>query len=120
MSKVLFIRIKVLRGNFFLLISNQYRKLIFNKSCGNLGFKNIQKRTKDAYQSVLALGIQYLLKLGVKNKIFIKIEAAKKEVLSKIQNDFVGVLKHYKLNVFAITLLNKVLHNGCRKSYFRN
>jgi len=119
MSKIIFIHIKVLRGNFFILISNQYKKLIFNKSCGNLGFKNMQKRTKDAFQNLLSLSLQYLLNLSTKNKLFIKIDAAKKVVLNQLHNHFINVLKSYKFDVFAITLINKVSHNGCRKSYFR-
>ena len=119
MNKVLFVHIKILRGNFFLLISNQYRKLIFNKSCGGFIFKDIQKRTKDAFQNLLSLGVQYLLNLSLKKKLFIKIDAAKREILTKIRNDFITVLKDYKFSIFAITLVNKVLHNGCRKSYFR-
>jgi ribosomal protein S11 len=119
MSKILFIHIKVLRGNFFILISNQLKKLIFNKSCGNLGFKNIQKRTKDAFQNLLSLTLQYLLNLSTKNKLFLKIDAAKKGVLKQLHNNFISILKSYKFNVFAITLVNKIVHNGCRKSYFR-
>jgi ribosomal protein S11 len=119
MGKVVFVHIKVLRGNFFLLISNQYKKLIFNKSCGNLGFKNIQKRTKDAFQNLLSLSLQYLLNLSAKNKLFVKIESAKKEVLNQIYNQFLNVLKSYRFDIFAIILIDKISHNGCRKSYFR-
>jgi ribosomal protein S11 len=119
MSKVIFVHIKILRGNFFLLISNQYKKLIFNKSCGNLGFKNIHKRTKDAFKNLLSLSLQYLLNLGTKNKLFVKIESAKKEVLNQIYSQFLNVLKSYRFDVFAITLIDKISHNGCRKPYFR-
>jgi len=119
MSKVIFVHIKVLRGNFFILISNEYKKLIFNKSCGNLGLKNIQKRTKDAFQNLLTLSFKYLLNLNTKNKLLIRIEATKKEVLNQMHNQFISLLKSYKFNIFAISLINKVSHNGCRKSYFR-
>jgi ribosomal protein S11 len=119
MSKLIFVHIKVLRGNFFVLISNQCKKLLFNKSCGNLGFKNIQKRTKDAFQNLLSLSLQFLLKLSKTNKLFIKIDSAKREVLNQMYNQLISILKTYKFNVFAITLINKVSHNGCRKPYFR-
>jgi ribosomal protein S11 len=119
MSKILVVHIKVLRGNFFLLISNHYKKLIFNKSCGNLGFKNIQKRTKDAFQNLLSLSLRYLLNLSVKNKLFVKIESAKKDFLNQIYNQFISILQSYRFDVFAITLIDKISHNGCRKSYFR-
>lgn len=119
MNNVLFVHIKVLRGNFFVFISNKYKKLIFNKSCGNLGFKDIQKRTKDAFQNLLSLSLQYLINLSTKNKLLVKIEAAKKDTLNQIYNKFLNILKSYKFNTFAITLINKIAHNGCRKSYFR-
>lgn len=119
MSKIIFIHVKVLRGNFFVLISNQIKKLIFNKSCGNLGFKNVKKRTKDAFQNLLSLSIQYLLNLNTKNKLLIKIEAVKKEILNQMHNQFISVLKYYGFHIFAITLIDKTSHNGCRKSYFR-
>jgi len=119
MNKIIFVHIKVLRGNFFLLISNQYKKLIFNKSCGNLGFKNIQKRSKDAFQNLLAVSLQYLLKLNTTNKLLIKIDSSKREILNQMHNQFISVLKFYKFDVFAITLINRISHNGCRKSYFR-
>ena len=119
MNKNIFVHIKVLRGNFFVLISNQSKKLIFNKSCGNLGFKNIQKRTKDAFQNLLSASLQYLLNLSTKNKILIKIEGTKKDTLNEIHTQFIRVLKSYKFVVFALRLINKISHNGCRKSYFR-
>jgi ribosomal protein S11 len=118
-DKIIIIRIKILRGNFFVLISNQSKKLIFNKSCGNVGFKNIQKRTKDAFQKLLSLSIRYLLRLSIKNKLLIMIDLAKREVLNQIYNQFINVLKSYKFNVFSVMLINKISHNGCRKSYFR-
>ena len=119
MTKIFVIHIKILRGNFFLLISNQKKQLVFNKSCGNLGFKNIQKRNKDAFQNLLSLGLKYLSSLSVENKLFIKIEAAKKEIMFQIYNKFLSTLKDYNFNVFAIEFINKVSHNGCRKPYFR-
>jgi ribosomal protein S11 len=119
MNKIIFIQIKVLRGNFFILISNQYKKLIFNKSCGSLGFKNIQKRSKDAFQNLLAASLQYLLNLNTTNKLLVKIDSSKREILNQIHNQFISVLKLYNFNVFAISLINRVSHNGCRKPYFR-
>ena len=61
MNTLGFIHIKVLRGNFFLLISNYLGNLVFKKSCGDLGFKNIQKRSKDAFANLLAIGVQFVL-----------------------------------------------------------
>jgi ribosomal protein S11 len=114
----LFIYIKVLRGNFFLLISNKSGELVFNKSCGNLGFKNIQKRSKEAFQNLLLSGIQYVLNLGNTYKLFISIDGAKKINLQLIYTKFISILKLH-LRIFAVRLINKVSHNGCRQTYFR-
>jgi ribosomal protein S11 len=119
MKKKIFIHIKILRGNFFILISNQYKRLVFNKSCGNLGIKNIQKRTNDAFKNLLYLSVQYLLNLSPKKQLFINIDAAKRVDLTLLNNHFIGVLKSYKFDVVGITISNKISHNGCRKSYFR-
>jgi ribosomal protein S11 len=119
MNKIIFVHIKVLRGNFFVLISNQSKELMFNKSSGNLGLKNIQKRSKDAFQSLLSLSLQYLLNLSTKNKILLRLEGIKKEISNQIYNQFASILKSYKFDIFAIILVNKISHNGCRKSYFR-
>jgi len=115
----MFVHIKILRGNFFLLISNQLGELIFDKSCGKLGFKDIQKRTKESFQNLLLLGIQYLLNLDNIYELFIKIEGAKKKNLELIYSQFITILKSYNINIFAVKLINKISHNGCRKSYFR-
>lgn len=119
MDSLIWVHIKILRGNFFLLISNESGKLIFNKSCGNLGIKNIQKRTKESFQNLLLLGTQYLLNLNENFKVFIKLEGAKKTVLQLIYSNFIKILKNCNINIFSVKLINKISHNGCRKTYFR-
>nr|QFP99036.1 ribosomal protein S11 [Rhizaria sp.] len=119
MNKIIFVHIKILRGNFFLFISNHLGKLIFNKSCGGLGFKNIQKRTEDALHTLLLASLQQLSNLDTTNQLFLKIEGAKKEFLRQINIQFISVLKQYNMNIFTIKLINKISHSGCRKSYFR-
>ena len=119
MKKIIFVHIKIVRGNFFLLVSNNLSELLFNKTCGSLGLKNIEKRTKDAFQKLLSLGVQYILNLETKNDFFIKIEGATKEFLQQIYIQFINTLISYKRTIFAIKLLNKISHNGCRKPYFK-
>lgn len=119
MHKIIFVHIKILRGNFFLLISNNLSELLFNKTCGGLGFKNIEKRNREAFQKLLTVGIQYILNLETKNNFFIKIEGATKEFLQQIYIQFINKLVSYKRTIFAIKLLNKTSHNGCRKPYFK-
>jgi ribosomal protein S11 len=119
MKKINFVHIKILRGNSFLLISDSLGKLKFSKTCGTLGFKNIEKRTKNAFQNLLFTGVQYLLKLDKNNSAFIKIEGARKTLLQQIKTQFIKMLKSYKIKIFVIKLIYKITHNGCRKSYFR-
>lgn len=119
MKKIIFINIKVLRGNFFLSISNFLSKLLFTKSCGNFGFTNVKKRSKDAFQILLLSGIQFMLNLDQGSKLFIKIEGANKEFLQQIHSQFVNVLRSSNFNICVIKLVNKISHNGCRKPYFR-
>jgi ribosomal protein S11 len=119
MDSIIKIHIKILRGNFYLYISDSVGKLMFNKSCGSLGFKNIQKRNKDAFQALLSHGLQYLLHLSLKNSLFIKIEGAKKDSLKQINTQFIDIIKSYDIKIFGIKLVNKIAHNGCRKPYFK-
>ena len=71
MNRLTSVRFKIFRGNIFLLISNFENKLIFNKSCGNLGFKNIEKRSNEAFQILLNVGIQKLLNVDNKELFII-------------------------------------------------
>ena len=119
MKNIVFVHLKVLRGNFFLLISNFLGKLVFSKTSGSVGFKNIQKRNKDAFQNLLKLGIQYLLKLNGTNEILLKTEGMTKKILRLIQTKFINILELHKIKIFAIKLVNKISHNGCRKLYFK-
>jgi len=117
MVKIFFVHIKVFRGNFFLMVSNTLGKLILKKSCGVLGFKNIEKRSKDSFKDLLLNGIEFILSLNLdkNHRFFLTIEGAKKEFLKQICVDFLNVLKLCDIKFSAIKLLNKGVHNGCRK-----
>lgn len=118
MKKIIFVHFKILRGNFFLLISDYLGKLLFNKSCGCLGFKNIQKRSKESFLNLISLGIQFLLNLESTNQLLIKMEGITSSFLYLIQNKFINVLESNNIKIFSIKLINKISHNGCRKTYF--
>lgn len=117
MVKIFFVHIKLLRGNFFLMMSNTLGELIWKKSCGVLGFKNIEKRSKDSFKDLLRNGIEFILslKLDKNHRFFLTIEGAKKEFLKQICIDFINVLTFGDFKFSAIKLLNKGVHNGCRK-----
>jgi ribosomal protein S11 len=116
----LIIHIKCLRSNFFIIISNTVGNILFSKSSGNLGFKHTNKRTKDAFTELLTSACQYILQVGSKMKVFLKIEGAIKNIFFK-QIDFqlLKSLKSNNINVLGLKLINKISHNGCRKSIRR-
>jgi ribosomal protein S11 len=119
-NMALIVHIKCLRSNFFIIISNTAGNILFSKSSGNLGFTHTKKRTKDAFTDLLALACQYLLQIGSKMKVFLKIEGAIKNIFFK-QIDFqlLKLLKLHNINVLGLKLINKISHNGCRKSIRR-
>jgi hypothetical protein len=53
MKGLLIIHMRFLRGNVFLLISNEQNKLIFQNSCGSMKANNIAKRDKLPLQELL-------------------------------------------------------------------
>jgi len=119
MKKIIFVHIKILRGNYFLLISDHLQRLIFNKSCGIYGFKNIEKRTSEAFDTLLFSAIHYLNNFDSSNHIYLKIEGASKELLYQISSKFIKYFQNHVVKLCILKLINKVAHNGCRKIYFR-
>jgi len=115
MNKLIVIYIKILRGNFFISISNNSGKLLWNKTAGNVGFSNIKKRDKEALKALLNAGTQYLTNLEKIDQILIKMEGVKKMFFEQINTYFITSLKQSKIKIFGIKLINKIAHNGCKK-----
>ena len=109
------VNIKSLRSNFFLTVSNNLGKVIFLKSSGIANFKNIEKRTNDAFIALLDNIIQYLIHLKTKNFIFLKLEGLSKKNLKQIYDYFIKILNIQNIKFAGFKILNKVAHNGCRK-----
>jgi ribosomal protein S11 len=119
-NMALIIHIKCLRSNFFIIISNTAGNILFSKSSGNLGFTHTKKRTKDAFTDLLALACQYILQVGSKIKVFLKIEGAIKNLFFKqINFQLLKTLQTHNISVLSLRLINKISHNGCRKSIRR-
>lgn len=119
MKKTIFVHIKVLRGNYFLFISDHLQRLVFSKSCGSYGFKNIEKRTIEAFDTLLYSAIHYLNNFDSSNQILLKLEGINKELLFRINSKFIKHFQNYVLRCSILKVINKVAHNGCRKVYFR-
>jgi ribosomal protein S11 len=114
------IHIKCLRSNFFIIISNIVGEILFTKTTGSLGFNNIQKRTKDAFSDLLLSASQYVSRLSGNVKVFLKIEGAIKNLLFKqINFKMLQFFKKHNICLIGLRVINKISHNGCRKSIRR-
>jgi ribosomal protein S11 len=120
METRIIIHIKCLRTNFFTIVSDNVGKVLFSKSSGMLNLKNTQKRTKDAFNDLLMSVIQFVLTLGTKIKIFVKLEGTTKNLfLKKVGIEFLNTLKRHNIFFCGLHLKNKISYNGCRKSIHR-
>lgn len=120
MDTRIILHMKCLRTNFFMIVSDNVGKVLFSKSSGTLSLKNTQKRTKDAFSELLMSVIQFVLTLGTKIKIFVKLEGTNKNLFFKqVGIEFLNTLKRHKIYLCGLHLRNKITYNGCRKSLHR-
>ena len=112
MDFFLVVHIKVYKSNFFLTISNGLGKVLLNINSGYLGFKNIQKRTTEAFNKVLLFSMEFLSRFQDKYYIFLKFESIKKRELYKIYN---FLKKKLKISVIGFKIINRIPHNGCKQ-----
>jgi len=115
MEKCFMVHIKVCRGNFFLIISNKEGSLLFTKSCGDLGYKNVAKRSNEALSTLLVLGVKYLLSAKDDIRFFIRTEGVKKTHLTQIRKRLLKPLLKQKCELIGFKIYNKIAHNGCRR-----
>jgi hypothetical protein len=112
MDYLLVMRIKVCKSNFFLTVFNGLGKVLLNINSGFLGFKNIQKRTAEAFNKILSFGVKFLSRFNEKYSIFLKFENIKKWELHKIHKVLIQKLK---LTFVGFKVVIKIPHNGCKK-----
>lgn len=115
MNNFVTVHIKVCRSNYFLIISDRVGKVLFTKSCGNLGLKNIQKRSPEGLNLVVQEIFKFILSCGSKNYFLIKLEGSKNPILRKIYKQFLIFSKKCVILIIGICIVNKISHNGCRK-----
>ena len=111
-TNTLVVHIKVLKSNFFLTISTHLGKTLLNINSGYLGFKNIQKRSIEAFNKVLMFGVEFLSPFQENYSIFLYFENVKKRQLYKI---YQLCIKKLKINFLGFRLINTIPHNGCKK-----
>ena len=115
MKNWLILHIKVYRGNFIIIISNNTGRTLLEKTSGNLGFNNITKRKLEVFNELLLLAFKrVLISMGSLN-LFIKFEGLKSQYLWNIYKLFIKKLRKQKINIIGYKIINKIAHNGCRK-----
>lgn len=92
------------------MISDKSGKLKYSKTVGNLGFRDIDKRSIVASSAVLRKGFKYLLR--EKKKIFFKIEGGSEHTCWIIWKEFCGVSNDF--DILGFKFINKISHSGCR------
>jgi hypothetical protein len=115
MSNKLIIHIKLLRNNCFLIISNDLGKILFIKNAGCLGFKNIYKREVEVLTKLLISSTNFILSFSQESFLFLKLEGLKKYTVRIIYKQLHLLLKNYNVRILNLKIVNKVVHNGCRK-----
>lgn len=110
----LLVHIKVYKNNFFIIISNVYGKVLFSKSSGILGFKNIHKRSSEAFSTICISAFTFIIRSQV-SFLFLKYEGIHLRVLRSITNQFMSFFKKYRVTILGFKVVNKIPHNGCRK-----
>ena len=114
MQNIVIVHIKLYRSNCFLIISDNSGKILFTKSSGCLGFQNMQKRSIEAFNSLLSTTIKLLLSYH-NCLVFLKLDGINKKNLDEIYVQVLKILKKYKINIIGFKIIHKIPHNGCRK-----
>jgi ribosomal protein S11 len=112
----LLLHIKIYRGNFFFIISNNVGKILLEKTSGNLGFNHIAKRKMEVFNELLLLVFKRVLFIIGTLNLFIQFEGLKAQYLRAICKIFIKKLKQQKINILGYKSINKIAHNGCRKN----
>jgi len=114
MKNLIIVHIKLYRSNYFLIVSDDSGKVLFTKNSGSLGFQNMQKRSTEAFNSLLASAVKYILSHN-NSLVFLKLDGVNKNVLEDIYVQVLKFLKKYKINVVGFKIVHSIPHNGCRK-----
>jgi len=115
MKQLYTIHIKVCRGNFFFIVSNNIGHILFIKSSGTVGYTNINKRGNEAFTTLMKIVLNYLLVIKEDINLFIKLEGTKKTTMYNIRKRFLKPLIKKKIKIIGFKVINKIAHNGCRK-----
>jgi ribosomal protein S11 len=111
---MLIVHIITYRSNYFVTISNVVGKVLFTQSVGNLGIKDIKKRSIDSLFLIILHVIKQVL-IFKQDKLFFKLDGFRKGFVLHVFKKIVLYLKEYSLIIIGCKFINKIPHNGCRK-----
>jgi len=104
-----------LKNNFFIIISNSFGKVLWNTSLGCLKFRNIEKKSIEAFNFSLNSAVEFILINNNLSNLFLKLEGIKFNFLKKIYKFFSNKLKKYTINFLGFKNINMIAYNGCKK-----
>jgi ribosomal protein S11 len=119
MNNLLIVHIKILRNNYYVILSNTLGKILYTKSCGIYNFKNIQKRNIESFKIIILDIFKYISQENFNNKIFFKIDGSKKNILREIYKQIFFFINKYKIKILGLIITNKIAFNGCRKKIIK-
>ena len=111
--------IKILRNNYFIILSNTLGKIIYTKSCGIYNFQNIQKRNNESFKMIILDMFKHISQQNIKNQIFLKIDGSKKNILREIYKEFFFLIRKYNIKILGLIITSKIAFNGCRKKIIK-
>jgi ribosomal protein S11 len=117
-NQKLTIYLNIGRSNFFVTILDFSGTPIYKSSAGSLGFKNIHKRSPEAFSQTLFECTRYLIsaKNTVDSNITIILMGVQRYQLREIRKKILLPLKRNKYSITTVGCYLQIAHNGCRKS----
>ena len=115
MSLVLNVYCKKLKNNFFITISDNLGKSLWGRSLGCFKFKNIQKRSVEAFNFNLQAAVDFIILNNNKENIFLHLEGIQFKLLRKIYKFFFNKLRKYNIQILGFKIVNLISHGGCKK-----
>ena len=119
MNNLLILHIKVLRNNYYLIMSNTLGKILYTKSCGIYNFQNINKRNIESFKTIILNLFKSVSQKDNKKKIFLKIDGSKNFFLREIYKQIFVFIYKYKIKILGLLIVNKISFNGCRKKIIK-
>ena len=119
MNNLLIVHIKILRNNYYVILSNTLGKILYTKSCGIYNFRNIQKKNIESFKIIILDVFKNISQKNETKQIFLKIDGSKKNVLREIYKQIFFFVTKYKIKILGLIITNTTAFNGCRKKIIK-